>query len=271
MNLLMPNPQREKEFLRGRIRRSGIYILPNLFTTAALFAGFYAIVQAMNGRFEQAALAIFVALVMDGLDGRVARLTRTESAFGAEYDSLSDMVAFGAAPALVVYVWALKGMGRLGWIAAFIYCVGAALRLARFNTQLNHADKRYFQGLPSPAAAALVAGLVWAMNQYQVNGRDIDWLAWSITLFAGFTMVSNIRYYSFKDINLRRAVPFWGVVAVALVVVLLVSVSSNLPELLFALFGIYALSGYCMALWGWARRKSAGRKADEQAGDLHGE
>src|SRR5512146_737074 len=146
--------------LRTEIRRRGIYLLPNLFTTAALFAGFYSIVQAMNGRFDQAAVAIFVAMVLDGLDGRVARLTRTQSAFGAEYDSLSDMVCFGAAAALVMYEWALKSLGRLGWIAAFIYCAGAALRLARFNTTLGVVDKRYFQGLPSPAAAALVAGLV---------------------------------------------------------------------------------------------------------------
>src|SRR5512146_198845 len=135
--------------LRTEIRRRGIYLLPNLFTTAALFGGFYAIVQAMNQRFDQAAVAIFIAMVLDGLDGRVARLTKTQSAFGAEFDSLSDMVSFGAAPALVIYEWSLRGMGKLGWIAAFIYCVGAALRLARFNTNLEVVDKRYFQGMPS--------------------------------------------------------------------------------------------------------------------------
>jgi len=162
---------------KSKLRRRGIYLLPNLFTTAALFAGFYAIVQAMNGRFEHSAVSIFIAMVLDGLDGRVARLTHTQSEFGAEYDSLSDMVSFGAAPALVMYEWALKGMGKLGWIAAFIYCVCAALRLARFNTNIEKVDKRFFQGLPSPAAAALVAGLVWIMHDFEINGHDIRWLA----------------------------------------------------------------------------------------------
>ena len=179
----------------GRFRLHGIYWLPNLFTTIALFAGFFSIVQAMNGHFEQSALAIFVAMVFDGIDGRVARFTHTQSAFGAEYDSLADMVSFGVAPALVIYVWALKDFStaknipllgawltaKLGWIAAFIYCACAALRLARFNTQLEVADKRFFQGLPSPAAACVVAGLVWAMNEYQIRGADVKWLAWVLT------------------------------------------------------------------------------------------
>src|SRR3954462_15529526 len=183
-----------RPLLRHEIRHRGIYLLPNLFTTAALFAGFYAIVQAMNQQFEQAAVAIFVAMVLDGLDGRVARLTRTQSAFGAEYDSLSDMVSFGAAPALVVYEWALRDMGKLGWIAAFVYCAGAALRLARFNTQLSVADKRWFTGLPSPAAAALVAGMIWVFNDYHVRGGDVKWLAFAITIYAGVTMVSNVKF-----------------------------------------------------------------------------
>src|SRR5512139_861771 len=183
-------------------RRHGIYLLPNLFTSGALFAGFYAIVQAMNGRYEYSAVAIFIAMVLDGLDGRVARLTRTQSAFGAEYDSLSDMVSFGVAPALVMYVWALKDMGKLGWIGAFIYCAGAALRLARFNTKLDESDKRYFQGLPSPSAAALLAGLVWVMHDNGIGGADVffgwlhmKWIAWFVTVFAGLTMVSDLRYY----------------------------------------------------------------------------
>src|SRR5512140_927189 len=162
---------------KNRIRRRGIYRLPNLFTTAALFAGFYAIVQAMNQRFDQAAVAIFVAMVLDGLDGRVARLTRTQSAFGAGYDSLSDMVCFGAAPALIMYERALQDLGRFGWISAFVYCAGAALRLARFNTNIDVVDKRYFQGLPSPAAAGLIAGLVWAMESYDVARADVPLLA----------------------------------------------------------------------------------------------
>jgi CDP-diacylglycerol---serine O-phosphatidyltransferase len=253
----------------GRIRRRGIYWLPNLFTTAALFAGFFSIVQAMNGRFEQSALAIFIALVFDGLDGRVARFTHTQSAFGAEYDSLADMVSFGVAPALVIYVWALKDFSsaqnipllgawlttKLGWIAAFIYCACAALRLARFNTQLEIADKRYFQGLPSPAAACVVAGMVWALNEYQVRGAEVKWLALVLTTFAGLTMVSNLKYYSGKDINLRKSVSFPVVVAIALAVVAVVAVSSTLPEMLFMLFLCYALSGYAIAAWDAVRRK----------------
>src|SRR5471032_1818846 len=183
-------------------RRRGIYLLPNAFTTAALFCGFYAIVMAMNQKFEHSAWAIFIAMVLDGLDGRIARLTNTQSEFGAQHDSLSDMVSFGAAPALVMYEWSLRGLGRLGWIAAFVYCAGAALRLARFNTQLSVADKRWFTGLPSPAAAALVAGMIWVFNDYQVRGGDVKWLAFAITLFAGGSMVSSLKFYSGKDINL---------------------------------------------------------------------
>ena len=253
----------------GRIRRRGIYWLPNLFTTVALFAGFFSIVQAMNGRFEQSALAIFVALVFDGLDGRVARFTHTQSAFGAEYDSLSDMVSFGVAPALVVYVWALKDFSgaqnipmlgtwvttKLGWIAGFIFCAFAELRLARFNTQLEVADKRFFQGLPSPAAACVVAGLVWVMDEHQIRGADVKWLAWVLTMFAGLTMVSNFKYYSGKDINPRKSVSFPAVVAIALAVVALVAVSSTLPEMLFILFICYALSGYVFAVLDIIRRK----------------
>src|SRR5438128_3340595 len=179
----------QRALQKNRIRRRGIYLLPNLFTTAALFAGFYAIVQAMNQRFDQASIAIFVAMVLDSLDGRVARLTRTQSAFGAEYDSLADMVSFGAAPALLVYEWALRGMGRIGWIAAFVYCVGAALRLARFNTQLKVADKRWFTGIPSPAAAALVAGMVWVFFDLGISGPDVRWFAAAVTVYAGITMV----------------------------------------------------------------------------------
>ena len=257
----------------GRIRRRGIYWLPNMLTTIALFAGFFSIVQAMNGRFEAAAMAIFVALVFDGLDGRVARMTHTQSAFGAEYDSLSDMVAFGVAPALVIYVWALKEFStaqnvpvlgpwlttKLGWIAAFIYVACAALRLARFNTMLEVADKRFFQGMPSPAAACLVAGMVWAFNEYQIRGAEVKWLAWGLTVFAGLTMVSNLKYYSGKDINPRKSVSFPAVVAIALAVVALVAVSSTLPEMMFILFICYAFSGYVLALLAFMRRRSSGR------------
>ena len=257
----------------GRFRRRGIYWLPNLFTTVALFAGFFSIVQAMNGHFEQSALAIFVAMVFDGLDGRVARFTHTQSAFGAEYDSLADMVSFGVAPALVIYEWALKDFSsaqnipllgawlttKLGWIAAFIYCACAALRLARFNTNIDVVDKRFFQGLPSPAAAALVAGMVWAFNEYQIRGADVKWLAWALTMFAGITMVTNLKYYSGKDINPRKSVSFPVVVAIALAVVALVAVSSTLPEMLFMLFLCYGISGYALAAWNMTRDKSGGQ------------
>ncbi len=222
-------------------RKRGIYLLPNLFTTLNLFAGFYAIVQGMNHEYEKAAVAIFIAMVLDSVDGRVARLTRTQSAFGAEYDSLSDMVSFGAAPALVMYEWALRGMGRIGWIAAFVYCAGAALRLARFNTQLSVADKRWFTGLPSPAAAALVAGMIWVFNEYQVSGLDVQWFAAAVTIYAGVTMVSNVKFYSGKSINLRRAVPFSG--AVALVIVLL-AISIEPPIVLWGVMVAYGVSGY---------------------------
>jgi CDP-diacylglycerol--serine O-phosphatidyltransferase len=240
-------------------RRRGIYILPNLFTTAALFAGFYAIVQAMNQRFEYAAVAIFIAMVLDGLDGRVARLTRTQSAFGAEYDSLSDMVSFGAAPALVVYEWALKDMGKLGWIAAFIYCAGAALRLARFNTNIDIVDKRYFQGLPSPAAAALIAGMVWVVIDNGHSGNDVRWFAVFLTIFAGVSMVSNVLFWSGKDINLRKSVPFIVVIALVMAFAL---VSSYPPGVLFALFLAYAGSGYVLYIWGWLRRRRQPTEAD---------
>jgi len=268
----MREGREHKIFIQSRFARRGIYWLPNLFTTIALFAGFYAIVQAMSGRFEQAAMAIFVAMVFDGLDGRVARLTRTQSAFGAEYDSLADMVSFGVAPALVVYVWALQDFAgmktlpwlgpwlttKLGWIAAFIYCACAALRLARFNTTLEVADKRFFQGLPSPAAACVVAGLVWAMNEYQIKGQDVKWLAWGLTLFAGLTMVSNFKFYSGKDINLRKSVPFSVVVAFLFGLVAVFMLSSTLPEMLFILFAGYACSGYVIWIVQAVRGRSSG-------------
>ncbi|MCP5279621.1 MAG: CDP-diacylglycerol--serine O-phosphatidyltransferase [Thiobacillus sp.] len=241
----------------GKPRRRGIFLLPNLFTTGALFAGFFAIVQAMNGHYESAAVAIFVAMVLDGLDGRVARLTNTQSAFGAEYDSLSDMVSFGVAPALVMYSFALQGMGKLGWIAAFVYCAGAALRLARFNTMLAVQDKHWFLGLPSPSAAALAASFVWVMVDNHVTGQEVRWLAWGVTLFAGLSMISNFRFYSGKDINLKRSVPFVVIVLVALAFSL---VSIDPPIILFLLFLGYGLSGYAL----WVKRR-LGRKSGAEA------
>ncbi len=232
----------------------GIYILPNAFTTAALFAGFYAIVQSMNQRFEAAAIAIFIAMILDGLDGRVARLTNTQSAFGEQYDSLSDMVSFGAAPALVIYEWTLRGLGKWGWIAAFIYCAGAALRLARFNANIGVVNKRFFQGLPSPAAAALIAGLVWIVTDLRetkwitASPEDLTWGAWLLTVYAGLTMVSNAPFYSGKEINLRKSVPFIALLAMVLVFVV---VSSDPPVVLFSLFVLYGLSGYVVWFLRW--------------------
>jgi CDP-diacylglycerol---serine O-phosphatidyltransferase len=234
----------------ARPRRKGIYILPNLFTLAALFGGFYAIVMAMNGRFEHAAYGVFGAMVLDSLDGRVARLTNTQSAFGEQMDSLSDMVSFGAAPALIVYEWGLKGLGNLGWLAAFVYCSCAALRLARFNTNLAVVDRRFFQGLPSPAAAALVVGFIWLMdNSGWRGGSEGPWLTWSafgFTVYAGLTMVTNIPFYSFKDVNFRRSVPFIFIVAIALGIAV---INIHLPGALFGLFMAYGVSGYGVYVW----------------------
>ena len=232
-----------------RPRRKGIYILPNLFTLAALFGGFYAIVMAMNGHFDQAAIGIFCAMVLDSLDGRVARMTNTQSAFGEQMDSLSDMVSFGAAPALIAYEWALKDMGKLGWIAAFVYCSGAALRLARFNTNIAVVDKRFFQGLPSPAAAALVMGLIWVVTDLGQTARSLPgmvWLACGFTLYAGLTMVTNIPFYSFKDVNFRRTVPFIAIVAIALGIAV---ITIHPPIVLFGIFVIYGVSGYGVYVW----------------------
>ena len=235
------------------LRRRGIYLLPNLFTTAALFAGFYAIVQAMNNKFEFAAVAIFVAMIMDGLDGRVARLTHTQSEFGAEYDSLSDMVSFGVAPALIMYEWALKGLGKWGWFAAFIYCAATALRLARFNTNIDVVDKNYFQGLPSPAAAALVASFVWVMLDNHYSEQDVRWYACALTVFAGINMVSNLKYYSFKSVNMRKSVPF---IVIFLFALFFIFISVDPPSILFLLFLGYCLSGYAMFVLGLRKQKT---------------
>ncbi|HEY1042581.1 MAG TPA: CDP-diacylglycerol--serine O-phosphatidyltransferase [Telluria sp.] len=235
-----------------RQRSRGVYLLPNLFTTGALFCGFYAIVMSMNLRFEAAAYALFVAMVLDGLDGRVARLTNTQSEFGAQYDSLSDMVSFGAAPALVIYEWSLRGLGKIGWIAAFIYCAGAAVRLARFNTNIEVVDKRFFQGLPSPAAAALVIGFVLMMHDLQVNGMQYPWISFAVALFAGITMVTNVPYYSFKDINFKKSVPFIFVFLIALIFAL---ISIDPPKVLWPIFVVYGLSGYVIYFWRLAKGK----------------
>ncbi|WP_426397905.1 CDP-diacylglycerol--serine O-phosphatidyltransferase [Ralstonia sp. R-29] len=253
-----------------RPRRRGIYLLPNAFTTAALFAGFFAIVQAMNLNFETAAIAIFAAMVLDGMDGRVARITNTQSAFGEQFDSLSDMVSFGVAPALVMYEWILRDLGKWGWLAAFVYCAGAALRLARFNTNIGSVDKRFFQGMPSPAAAALIAGFVWLAidNKLPVKEVWMPWVAFGLTLYAGLSMVSNAPFYSGKALDVRHRVPF-GVMV--LVLVLFVVVSSDPPVALFGLFVGYAVSGYL--LWGWRTlhgQQGSPRVPKQATDDAHG-
>ncbi len=224
---------------RTKVINRGIYLLPNLFTTAGLFAGFYAIVSAMNADFTIASIAIFVAMIMDTLDGRVARMTQTESAFGAEYDSLTDIVAFGVAPALVIYSWGLSELGKLGWLVAFMHTAAMALRLARFNSQVATAEKRYFVGLPAPAAAGVVVGFVWIHHDLgYIGGNSI--MAAIITVLVSILMVSSIRYYSFKDIDLRGKVPF---VALLCLVLVFIGISVDPPKVLFTAFALYALSG----------------------------
>ena len=248
-------PANVTEIPRERPKRArGIYLLPNLFTTAALFAGFYAVLAAMNDQFEKAAIAIFVAMVLDGLDGRVARMTNTQTAFGAEYDSLSDMVAFGLAPSLVMYEWSLSSLGKLGWLAAFIFTAGAALRLARFNSRLDTADKRFFTGLPSPSAAAIIAGSVWAAYDNTLTGLELAWPALVITAAAGLLMVSNIRYHSFKQVDFRGKVPFFGIVAVMIAFAVILS---EPPLVLFAIFFAYTLSGPLLAVQRQLKKRRA--------------
>jgi CDP-diacylglycerol--serine O-phosphatidyltransferase len=241
---LQPGPESAGVVVRKR--RKGIYILPNLFTLGGLFGGFYAIVMAMNGRFDLAAIGIFSAMVLDSLDGRVARMTNTQSAFGEQMDSLADMVSFGAAPALVAYEWALKGLGRWGWVAAFVYCACAALRLARFNVNTGVVDKRYFQGLPSPAAAALVTGFIWVMTEFGVDPARVAWPMFVLALYAGLTMVSNVPFYSFKDLRMKKSVPF---AVVVLIVLGFAVITIDPAAVLFGVFVVYGLSGYGVYAW----------------------
>lgn len=240
------------------IRRRGIYILPNLFTTGALFSGFYAITSAMGGRFETAVIAIFVAMLLDGLDGRVARLTNTQSEFGVQYDSLSDMVSFGVAPALVMYLWGFSTLGKLGLFAAFVHMAGGALRLARFNTQVDTADRRYFQGLPSPAAAAILAGFIWISLEYSYDVQILKYPALILTACTGLLMVSNFRYFSFKGIDLRGKVSFF----VAISMMLAISFVMAQPQTMFFLLSlVYAISGPVLTLVMRRQRRLLSRKS----------
>ncbi|MBK1874652.1 CDP-diacylglycerol--serine O-phosphatidyltransferase [Marinobacter sp. 1-3A] len=244
----------EEEFVGGApVRKKGIYLLPNALTTASLFSGFYAIVAAAGGVFDNAAIAIFISMILDGLDGRVARMTNTQSKFGEEYDSLADMVAFGVAPGFVAFFWSLNGLDKIGWAITFIYVAGTALRLARFNTQIGSVDKKYFVGLPSPAAAACVAGLVWCFHTFEPAGW-LTFLTIVVVGGAGVLMVSNVLYSSFKDLDLRGRVPF---AAILLVVLILVVIALDPATVLFTGFLIYALSGPVRALFRRKPRRSA--------------
>lgn len=230
-----------------KIKR-GVYLLPNILTTFGLFSGFFAIILATKGQYGDAAIAIFVAMLWDGLDGRVARLTNTQSEFGAQYDSMADMVSFGIAPALLMYFWLFADLGKIGWLGAFVYVAAGALRLARFNTQIGIEDKRYFQGLPSPAAAALIAGMVWTKDIIGITAYDDQYLvlfAWVVLVGAGVLMVSNVRYYSFKEINLKGRSSF-KLLLIATLIIIVITVWPS--AILFVFFFAYALSGLIMTM-----------------------
>lgn len=244
------------------VKTNAIYVLPNAFTAAALFAAFYGIIQAMNGEFSNAAIAVFFSMLFDGMDGRVARLTHTQSEFGVQMDSLADAVSFGIAPALIVYEHSLLGLGKLGWAVAFVYALCALLRLARFNCNVGIVSKNYFQGLPSPAAAALVCGFVWLACENKLP----DWLlqyqseiALVVTLYAGLTMVSNAPFFSGKSYAVVKTIPFWFIVAASIAFII---ISSNTSLSIFVLFCIYALSGYVYEFWCWWKGRPNPIQAD---------
>lgn len=255
IDLLVDDHEEEVSENGQTVRRRGVYLLPNLFTTGALFAGFYAVIAAMRGDFASAPLAIYAALIFDGLDGRVARMTHTSSKFGAEYDSLSDMVSFGVAPALVMFSLALGDLGKFGWSAAFVYVACAALRLARFNAQIETADSHFFTGLASPAAACIIASAAWVCDDIGWSDGNMPTEAAVViavlTMMTGFLMVANFRYNSFKGLNLRGRVPF---VVIFLVVLAFALVTVDPPRILLAAFLLYALSGPVMQCWLWWRR-----------------
>lgn len=248
---LLPIDEHEEYVSEGgrQVRRRGIFLLPNLLTLGALFAGFYAVIAGMSGNFNEAGWAILIAAICDGLDGRIARLTNTQSAFGAEFDSLSDMVSFGMAPALIMFSWAFEPLGRVGWAASFIYISCAALRLARFNVQLGTVDKRFFVGLSSPLAAGLVTFVPWVAFKYQVQVTPmISYLAVVLTVFAGLLMISNYKYFSFKELHFKGTVPYMVFI---FVVVLLAVIAQNPHEVLLSMCVIYAASGPI----GWIYRR----------------
>jgi CDP-diacylglycerol---serine O-phosphatidyltransferase len=262
----------ETEDTVTRPRRRGIYLLPNLFTTGTLFAGFYGIIASIDGNFAPAAIAVFVAGLLDGMDGRLARLTHTESEFGKQYDSLADMVAFGIAPAVIVYQWGLKALGeygwawgKLGWLAAFLYAVAAALRLARFNVSSKTADRRFFEGLPSPSAAGLVSSMVWVAVGFGVDGLPALAVAMALTVLAGALMVSRFAYWSFKGVSPRGRISFAYVLIIPLIFVL---IAIDPPRVCFILACTYASSGIVIAVWRrWRRQSGRTRRNERPAAD----
>ena len=262
---MLPIDEHEEIVSEGgkQVRRRGVYLLPNILTLGALFAGFYAVIAGMSGNFNEAGWAILIAGVLDGLDGRIARLTRSQSAFGAEFDSLSDMVSFGMAPALIMFSWAFEPLGRLGWAASFFYMACAALRLARFNVQLGTVDKRFFMGLQSPVAAGLITFIPWVGYKYEVEVTAlVAYPAAAVMVLTGLLMISNYRYFSFKVLNVKGTVPY---IVLLLTLALLVVVAQNPQELLLAMCVIYAASG--PAAWFYRKRgKLTGRLARARNG-----
>ena len=241
----------EGEVSNGKkVKRRGVYLLPNLFTTAALFSGYYAILASMSHFFEKASIAVFIAMVLDGLDGRVARLTNTQSKFGAQYDSLSDLIAFGVAPSILIYNWGLVDLGKAGWMASFIFAACAALRLARFNVEEESSDKRFFTGLASPSAAAIITAFVWFSHDMAFQWVGVKYLGLLLTILIGGLMVSNVKYYSFKKIDFKGRVPFAAIVFVMIVFSI---IFIDPPKVLFLVFFAYALSGPLWALKRWVK------------------
>ena len=238
--------------ISNRTRSRGILLLPNLFTIGSFFGGFFAIISSFNGAYDNAAIAIFIAMIMDSLDGRIARLTNTMTAFGAELDSLADMVSFAVAPAFLAYTWSLSTLGKFGWLAAFVYMIAVALRLARFNTQIGSIDKRYFQGMPCPAAAAVVTSLIWTCYDFEITNKSTSIILAFIMIIVGILMVSNIRFRSFKDIQLKNHVPFVVILVAVLIIVL---ITFDPPKILFVVFTSYAISGPVATVWGLRQKR----------------
>ncbi|EAR07690.1 CDP-diacylglycerol--serine O-phosphatidyltransferase [Reinekea blandensis] len=232
--------------------RRGVYLIPNLLTTSALFSGFFSIISSMNGDYSKACIAIFVAQLLDGADGRVARMTHTQSEFGAQYDSMSDIIAFGLAPAILAFQWSLTGMDKAGWVAAFIFVAGAALRLARFNVQIGKVDKKYFVGLASPAGAAVIWATIWSMEEFGIQGAQVSWLMLLLVPLIGIMMVSPVRYFSFKDVSAQRRIPFFALLAIVLVLAL---IALDPPRVLLGFALVYALHGPFMELGRLSKRK----------------